>query len=121
MTEQKNSPTTTRLSAKQVAQLAAADAKDDNTALRLSKLQALAVAAHKQATKAAASYDDDHAKSLHHAGQAFLLASEATRLQEEHAAAGGERWGQHDNTASDVRAHAQLAAAATEGAWEGDA
>ena len=93
---------------------------DDNSALVLSKLQALAVAAHEHAKGAAKSYDDDHQLSLWHAGQAFLFAAEATGLQERHAAQGGERLGPHDNAASDVRAHAQLAAAATEGAWEGD-
>ncbi len=121
MTEHKNSPTTTRLTAKQTDQLAAADRKDDNTALRLGKLRVLATTASDHADKAAAAYEDNHATSLWHAGQAFLAASEATRLQDAHAADGGERWGQHDAEAEDARSSAHLAAAATEGAWEGDA
>ena len=116
MTEHKNSPTTTRLSTEQTAQLAAADAKDDNTALLLSKLRVLQNTASDHADAAAATYEDKHDRSLWHAGQAFLAASEATRLAATH----DERWGDHDHAAEDARSSAALAAAATEGAWEGD-
>ena len=91
--------------------------KDDNTALVLGKLRALANAADDHQRKAQNTYDDEQAKSLWHAGQAFLLASEAQRLTDEHAAAGGERLGPHDAANADAARAAAQAAANTEGAW----